>query len=665
MRGEPANAKRSTVFALKKPSGATTAPTRRTFAAEHEKGALMRITMSLNGLWKFCPAFDELVGNQRWMDGDTDPAAAAALPKTQLDRGWVRAGFDDSGWMDTIVPSSWNSAMRDLWSYEGHGWYRRPVFIPAEWRGRRVEFVSEGANYRTVVHVNGVLAGAHEGGYNPFAIAVQDLLRYGEENLVAVAVDNVPKPDRAPGGQFGWWNHGGLYRDVALRVTDPVYIDDVTAVTELADGRATLRVRVEVNAPVGAPAPAPVSAHAVDVLLLDPSGASVALPPEAATQPLVERDGMLAAEIAIPVERPALWSPDTPRLYTLRLALRDLTAGRPGDVWEHRIGLRTIRVEGTRLLLNGEPLLVKGINRHEQYPGGTIHTQTPTEPLIARDIDLVKWVGGNALRHHYPAHRRLYELCDERGVLAMVEVPLWQWGRPLVETDHPDALATAKRQCEEIIRTYKNHACVFMWSISNENLVKPKPNATPRDVGLAKMTADGNKELVALAHRLDPTRPVVEVSNEWPDDPVHEVTDVTAVNVYVGAPNPPLAANLGQMYPYIHKKLDALRTQVPDKPIIVAEFGKWTVPGFRTPYPPGEEYQAEKLRREWEGFLNEPGFVGGFIWCFADYDLHRRFLWAHEYRCAYGIFDIDRHPKAAAFAIRKLWTRAPEARAGA
>jgi hypothetical protein len=195
-----------------------------------------------------------------------------------------------------------------------------------------------------------------------------------------------------------------------------------------------------------------------------------------------------------------------------------------------------------------------------------------------------------------------------------------------------------------------------MWSVSNENLVKPKSD-DPDAVRLAKMTADGNKELVALAKSLDPTRPVVEVSNEWPGDPVHGVTDVSAVNVYVGAPNPPLASNIKQVYPHIREKLDGLRKQVPDKPILVAEFGKWTIRGLLTPYPPGEEYHAAKLKSEWEEFLKEPGFVGAFIWVFADADVHRRFLWAPEFRVAYGLFDMRRRPKAAAFAVREMWAR--------
>jgi len=611
----------------------------------------MRMSMSLNGRWKFYPAFERFSGDLRWMDPGFDPKNPDATPKDR-EVGWIGEHFDDSGWMDIPVPGSWNSSIEDLWSYEGHGWYRRTVMIPAAWKGKRVEFFSEGANYRTEVYVNGRFAGEHEGGYTPFAIPIHHLLKFGERNVIAVACDNEPKPERVPGGKFAWWNHGGLYRDVSLRVTDTVYIDDVTVVTDIEGDRARVRVDVVVRSEEDQEVE-----RTLEVLLLDPSGDAVPLRSDVRSQVLKVADGRAETTMEFEVEDAHLWSPEEPNLYTLRLTLLD--AGRPADEWSHRIGLRTIRIEGTRLLLNGRPLHVKGLNRHEEYEKGGMSTPTHTEAGLCRDLDLVKWLGANALRCHYPNHRRFYELCDERGILNVVEVPLWQWGHSVVETDSLEALDVAKRMLREIIRTYKNHACVFIWSVSNENFVVPRAGEAddPDAVALAKRIAEGNRELVALAKELDPTRPVVEVSNHWPEDPVLEVTDLLAVNAYVGYPSPPLASEIPQTYRLIHERLEALRARIPDKPILVAEFGKWTVRGLMTDYPYGEYFQAEKFKVEWEGFLKEPNFVGAFIWCFADYDLHRRYLFPSEYRIAYGVFDIKRRPKAVAHVIRELWTR--------
>ncbi len=606
----------------------------------------MRSEMSLNGQWRFCPAFDEISADQRWMDPDFDPSNPNVVSMSGEHLGWIAEGFDDAKWLDIPVPASWNAAIDDLWSYEGNGWYRRSIRIPKGWEGRRVVFHSEGANYRTVVYVNGEYAGAHDGGYNPFEMPVHHLLRYGEDNLIAVAVDNLPMPSRAPGRQFGWWNHGGLYRDVSLRVTDTTWIDDVTVVTDIDGAAASVSVSVDVRSESSAPADRDIVA-----MFVDPAGMPVEIPADVRAHALRVEDGSARAELRFDVPDASLWTPDSPELYDLRIELCD--GDRVADSWSHRIGLRTFKVDGGRLLLNGEPFFIKGVNRHEDYPGSG---RTHDAAKLGTDLDLVQWLGANALRCHYPNHRRFYELCDERGILNMVEVPLWQWGRPLVETDDPAALDQAKGQLREIVKTYKNHACVFIWSVSNESLTQSHKPDDPDSVALAKQTVDGNVELVDLAHELDSTRPVVECSNEWPDDPVHEHTDISAVNVYVGSPQPPRAEFIDQPVARLREKMRGLRAQVPNRPIIAAEFGEWTKFGLMTDHPPGEYFQSAKIRAFWEAFEDEENVIGGFIWCFADYDVHRRFLWSYEYHLGYGLFNFHRRPKDAAHAVRKMWS---------
>jgi beta-galactosidase/beta-glucuronidase len=616
----------------------------------------MRITMNLNGRWRFCPAFDQISTDQRWLDPDFDPDNPDLTPQTG-DIGWIQPEFDDSGWLDIMVPGSWNSEFEELWSYEGRGWYRRKVQIPVEWEGRRIEFHSEGANYRTIVHVNGVTAGEHDGGYSPFAIPIHHLLQYGAENTISVTCDNIPKPERVPGGQFDWWNHGGLYRDVSLRITDSMYIDDVTATTNLlTDEKAEVVVDVVVRCEDGE-----IANRAIDVQLFDPAGEPVELPRASQSQMLTTSNGHAEAKLTLPVEHALLWTPDDPHLYRLVLTINDSMSRHNGDTWSMRIGLREIRVDGTRLLLNGRPIVVKGVNRYEDYsgdnPGHGRPKHTHDEAMLGRDLDLVKWMGANALRSHYPPHRRHFELCDERGIMNLVELPLYQWGRPLVETACAEALEPAKEQLTEIIRSLKNHPSVIIWSVSNENLVVPRSD-DPETIALAKQTADGNIELVHLAHELDPTRPAVEISNCWPDDPVHEHTDITAVNVYVGT-NVNDPRGFPDTVQRSRDKLADQRQAIPDKPILAGEWGSWAMRGMHTDYFPGEEYQAGLISAVWNGLMEEENLIGGFVWAFADSDVHRHFLWVYEFRCAYGLFDIHRNAKAGAHAMREIWTKTP------
>jgi beta-glucuronidase len=604
----------------------------------------MPASLNLNGLWKFCPAFGYLVGDQRWTDTNYEIAVQNEnKPESGADMGWINPGYDDSGWLNHPVPGDWGTTFEDLWSYEGHGWFRREILVPADWEGKRVLFHSEGANYFTKVYVNGSFAGDHEGGYTSFGIDISEFVKCGEQNTIAVSIDNESSPDRCPGGQAGWWNYGGMYRDVELRVTDTVWFDDVTVVTDVHpdDGTADVSVSVVAGRVAGDTTP-----RTIELELTDSAGASI----DVETVPVELCDDCMTCGFTVKDAR--FWSPEHPNLYTVTLRMRSENG--PGEVWTHRIGLRTVTVDGTRLLLNGEPMLLKGINRHELYPN---RGRTHTEAELTRDLDLCDWMGCNALRCHYPNHRRHYELCDERGILNYTEVPLWQWGRTMVETAGPGALGAAKKQLEEMIKTLKNHPSIFLWSVSNENHVMA---GNPHHGGpeIVKMVVDGNYELVDMAHSLDATRPVVESSNMWPGDPVHEVTDVTAVNVYVETSGP-RSKNIDTVRREMHKEMSGLREQIPDRPIIMSEFGTWTTYGLKTDYFPGEKFQSAKLRAMWEQALEEENVVGCFIWVFSDAEVHKRFKWVYEYNVAYGLFDKQRRPKEAAYTMRELWKGIP------
>lgn len=598
----------------------------------------MRIKLSLDGIWKFCPAFPELESNQRFMEPGFEPDAPPS-GEGRRDVGWIEEDFQDEGWLDIEVPHSWNKAVPELWSYEGICWYRRRVAVPGDWEGMQVEFHCESANYRTTLYVNGQLAGTHEGGYTPFAIPVHDLIRFGEANTLAIAVDNIPKAERCPGGEYGWWNYGGLYRSTYLLALDLVHIDRARVTTEPGDGSSRVLVEAGVSPGNGA------EECVLRATLTDADGRVVARgesPP----------GDSLQAQIALDIQGARHWSPESPNLYRLELNLTDATGETVRDAWTTRVGIRSIGVEGNALLLNGRPLLVKGVNRHPEYP---VVGHRESESDLMKDLLLLKSIGANAIRCHYPYSPRTFELCDEMGILILCEVPLYQWGRPEVKADSPKALEAAKAQLREMIESYANHPCVFMWSVSNENMTKPRRD-TEEYRRLTEMTVDGNIQLVDLAHELDPTRPVVEVSNCWPGDPVLEKTDLCAVNVYIGAKTPHVDT-LYTLRDRMHERLDELRAEHPRKPILAGEFGSWAIPGLMTDYFPGEEYQAALISNYWKALVEEPNVVGGFIWCFQDSDVHRRFEWDYEFRIAYGLFTLDRRPKRSAEVVRRMWTQ--------
>ncbi len=612
-------------------------PPNPSFPHYHQKNTI-RPRISLNGEWKFCPAFAELQTNHEFLQKNSPEQKNYLKDEHDKNYGWIEQDFDDAVWWDITVPGSWNTQFEDLWSYEGHGWYRKTIAIPATWKKKRVVFCSEGANYRTVIYVNGNKVGVHEGGYTSFSFPIHSFLKFGEENTLAIDVDNESLLERCPMERHDWWDHGGLYRPVWLEATEKSYIDDLVVETDAMHTPARIRVRTLLASKIDED-----TERTLDLRLAGPDKEETAR----IVQPVQLTKKSIEIDLEIEVENALLWTPAHPNLYTLTVDLRSKEGDRVLDRRQNRVGIRTIQIDGTRLLVNGEPFLIQGINRYENYPKTGM---TSTERNLRRDLDLIKDLGVNAVRCHYPYSQWTYALCDEIGLFAVCEVPLYQWGRIGHSTKNLDA---AKTQLDEMIRSLRNHPSVMMWSVSNETRTQPR-NKGEEYRRLSEMVVEGNLELVEMANRLDTTRPVIEPSNEWPRDIVLEQTDLTSVNVYLGAPTPHVDS-IPNMMDTMHERMQILRETYPDKPILVTEFGTWCLRGFDANYFPGERYQAALLSSYWEEFLKEPDFAGGFIWCFADSDVHRKYTRIYEMRCAYGIYDFHRKPKRAAAAIRKLW----------
>ena len=215
------------------------------------------------------------------------------------------------------------------------------------------------------------------------------------------------------------------------------------------------------------------------------------------------------------------WSPRDPALYTLRVQMSG--GGRMLDSVERRFGFRRIERKGTQLLLNGEPIYLTGFNRHEDSPTTGMATDLKT---ARQDLLEMKRGGANFVRLcHYPHHPGELDLCDELGLLVMSEIPLWQWNAQQEDAaSNARKLAAAKRQLQRMIVRDRNHPSVIFWSVSNENH-EQQP-----------IVRDGNRELVELARKLDPTRLAVHVSSFFWADGAFDKDDVICINGYPNIP---------------------------------------------------------------------------------------------------------------------------------
>ena len=419
------------------------------------------------------------------------PLAAWAQPRSErlLEKGWLftrgdapefaRNDCDDSDWQPVTVPDAlhrWDSARggtcRRLAGgaedgqppageaagregrphYGGPGWYRLPVGVPALRRGGRCTLLFDGAMRHARVYVNGHEAIYWPNGYNAFHVDITPFVRPDGENLLAVRLENMPESSR-------WYPGAGLLRNVHLLTTGDAYVPVWgTRITTpvISESHARVCQQTEVMLPEGRT----LADYTLTTELRNAVGEVVA---SARTDGTRYDQGFIEQEFI--VEHPALWTPETPSLYTSVTRLYE--GDRLCDEYTTRFGIRTVEaVPGKGFLLNGEPLKFRGVcNHHDLGPLGGI----ANEAGIRRQIRLLKEMGCNAIRtsHNMPAPE-LVAACDEMGMMVMAE-SFDEWKAPKVENGyHLYFDEWVERDLVNLIRHFRNSPSVVMWCIGNE-----------------------------------------------------------------------------------------------------------------------------------------------------------------------------------------------------
>lgn len=551
--------------------------------------------------------------------------------------GYAEGAYDHGRWREVWLPCVFDVLQPGLEGYEGAVWFRRSVAVPASWKGRRIALRLGAANYHAAVWVNGERAGAHRGGYLPFALPVGQALRYGAENTIAVCVDNVRRPEDVPGLQRGWRTFGGIIRSIGLEASDPLYLADVAVQAEPTGTGGVLRVEAQVENGRGVQVVARVRVHV--------TGNTAPVPAAFASDPAVlgaGQSGTLMA--ACTVQSVQAWTPESPNLYEVTVDL--WTEAGCADSQAIRTGFRRVEAKAGRLLLNGRPVYLTGFNRHEDSPS----TDAAVDLDRARaDLAEIKAAGANFLRLcHYPHDPGELDLCDELGLLAMAELPLYWWGAGEESAAHvPAQLAAAEAQLEEMIRRDRNHPSVVSWSVSNESH-EDRPEI-----------ASGNERLVRLAQRLDGTRLAVHVSDHWQESPRFDADDVVCVNGYptvdAHRAHGTRGYDLSTSTCFWRDSLQRLHERYPEKPILVTEFG---YPGLEGVYGSayGEDVQAEALAHEFAG-MGASYVCGATVWCWADHPWPGSTIASERYLAVspYGVVTRDRHKLAAHRVIGELF----------
>ena len=488
-------------------------------------------------------------------------------------------------------------------SFQQEFCYQKIIEWSPEFEDREVRLRFDGAMADSVVYLNGVRLGAHADGYTPFEVRLTGLLQPGS-NLLSVRISGEENPGIPPfGGQIDYLTFAGIYRDAWLIITGRSWIDSVKI--ETPDPLAKLK-QVRVSYELAGDA---VSNGSIRCRIVDENAAMVA----DRTVPVDGEGGEIAFGDLPGID---LWDVETPVLYRAELGL-----DAPGcsDALSVNFGFRSAQFTPGGFLLNGAPLQIVGLNRHQSFPYvGYAMGRRAQE----RDAEILKFdLGCNLVRtSHYPQSPWFLDHCDRIGLLVFEEIPGWQhigddaWKQESI------------RNVERMIRRDWNHPSVVLWGV--------RINESPDDREFYLAT---NR----LARELDATRQTAGVRNFVGSE---FLEDIYTMNDFVIGQEEQPWVNTGRIPLRDQQEVTCLDHPVP---YLVTEFNGHMHP---TKIWDAEQRQVEHVTRYLQvlnaarGDRNIAGCIG---WCMSDYNTHKDFG-SGDRICHHGVLDMFRQPKFAA-----------------
>lgn len=515
------------------------------------------------------------------------------------------------------VPGSWVGQRPELGLYEGSVWYqRRFTHRPAEGHRTVVRFGS--ANHDALVWCNGVEVGHHVGGYGPFEFELTHHLRADGEQFLTVRVEAERRPDRVPAMDTDWANDGGLTGSVTLVDVPPTFLR--TAWLQLDPSGERLLGEVHLDGPDG---------DTVEISVGDGWSTTVEIEPGV-------RHVCVEAPTPHGLER---WAPGAPVLHDVTWRLTE--GGETLDELHDAVGFRTVRTEGSTVLVNDEPIFLRGIAIHADAPGRTDRACDADDTTTL--LDWAESLGVNFVRlSHYQHPEHMVTECDRRGLLAWCELPVY-WG---IDWHNDATLASATSQLDELIVRDRNRASVILWSVANETLPGEARNRFLRS-------------LITRCRELDPTRLVAAALFVLPDGAEHHLDDPIAADLdVVGANN-----YFGWYYGDVETTPSIPWTQAIERPLIMTEYGAGAKAGHhghdRARWT--EEHQAAVYEAQYEMQRNIPFLAGTTPWVLKDFRTPKRQLagiqdgWNRK-----GLFGPDGEEKLAAEVVRAAYRAWPD-----
>ena len=580
------------------------------------------------------------------------------------DVAYVQPGFDDSSWTKVDLPHDWAIAgpfikdgpyggMGRLPSW-GIGWYRKTLDIPARDKGKSIFLDVEGAMSYATVWLNGKMVGGWPYGYNSFRLDLTPYAVPGGRNHLAIRLDN-------PQASARWYPGGGLYRDIYLTTANKVHVGQwggTIRTPQVSKAQATVDLSLTLDNDGDKPATVEV---ATALYALDADGRRTGRPvasiPRQSTSIAPGAKAVLNGSTIL--TNPRLWGPpptQQPNRYVAVSTVRQ--GGRTIDSYETRFGVRDIRFDPDKgVFVNGEHIPLRGVNNHHDL--GAIGAAF-NRRAAQRQLEILRDMGANAVRmSHNPPAPELLELTDQMGFLVMDEI-FDSWEKK--KTPHDFHLIFPdwhEPDLRSMLRRDRNHPSIIMWSVGNEVGEQYDGEAG----------AKFGRELVAIAHEEDPTRPATGAMNFAKADMLLPTTvDVISLN-YQGAG---IRGIIGQ-YP-------SFRAKFPNKMILSTESasalssrGEYMFPvagaisGPVRPWsggnPDTHQVSAYELHaadfgsspdRVWAADDQNPYVAGEFVWTGFDY-LGEPTPYYTSRSSYSGIIDLAGFPKDRFWLYQARW----------
>lgn len=608
----------------------------------------------LNGQWKF-----KLAANP-----DSIPAGfyrpdfdAAAWDEITVPGHWMMQGYDKPIYTNVKMPFPANPP------YVSHadnptGLYRQTFTLPADWQGRQVFISFDGVESAFYLWLNGQPLGFSKVSRMP---AEFDLTPYLQPGPNTLAVMVIRWSDASYVEDQDYWWLAGIFRDVYLYATPKVHIFDFFARTEFDPDfhDATLKVQATVKfyepgtpasyrgkMSVFAPTPAD---YWVDMQLYDAEGQAVFS--ELVSRPVIESDwNPTRVNLVKTVAHPQPWSAETPYLYTLVLALKN-TAGETIEAESCKIGFRQVEIKGREILINGQPVLLKGVNRHDFHD--RLGRAVPEETLLT-DIKLMKQFNLNAVRtSHYPNDTRWYDLCDQYGLYVIDEADL-ECHAVYNKLAHDPQWTTAfVDRGQRLVGRDKNHPCVIFWSLGNESGYGPNHDA-----------------MAGWIRGYDPSRPIhYEGAISQYSALLNATEQPVQADEHIPGAEQEIGRRLGWQQGF--RASDVVSPMYPsvDHIIAYAQDPANTRPLFMCEYAHSMGNSTGNLKEYWEAIETYHGLQGGFIWDWVDQGIRQvdsqgREYWAYggdfgdEINdgnfCLNGLVGPDRTPHPGLYEYKKV-----------